>query len=153
MNGLEYKPTKLDTDEARQRTREVSSRLLEMINVKGKVTEPGPRIARCDDEPDAKDLYVARHPWSIYDLSEEEVTRGMENLRKGLPEHGWKILKDGKANSKAQDPEILAENTEEKFAANFTALKKTASGDTMIKVTVVSACHRAPAGTDLDSEY
>ncbi len=153
VNNLDYEPTKLDVDEARQKTREVSSRLLEMIEVKGKVTEPGPRIAPCDDEPDAKDLYVTRHPWSIYDLSEEEVAQGMENLRKGLPEHGWKILRDGKSHSKAQDPEILAENKKEKFAANFTALRKTASGDTMIKVTVVSACYRAPAGTDLDSEY
>ncbi|WP_438494519.1 hypothetical protein [Streptomyces asiaticus] len=153
MNNLDYEPTKLDVDKARQKTREVSSRLLEMIEVKGKVTESGPRIAPCDDEPDVKDLYVTRHPWSIYGLSEEEVIQGMENLRRGLPEHGWKILRDGKSNSRAQDPEILAENKKEKFAANFTALRKTASGDTMIKVTVVSACYRAPAGTDLDSEY
>lgn len=123
------------------------------MGIKGKLTEPGPSISACEDAPDSKDLYITRHPWSIYGISEEEMLKGMENLRKRLPEHGWKILKDGKARSKAQSPEILAENKKEKFGANFTALKKTASGDTMITVTVVSGCYRAPAGTDLDKEF
>lgn len=153
MNDLGYEPTKLEVDAARQKTKSVSSALLELIDLKGKVTEPGPGIARCEDAPDSENLYIARHPWSVYGLSEEQVQQGMENLRKELPQHGWKIIKDGKARSKDQDPEILAENKKEKFAANFTGLKKTASGDTMINVTVVSACYRAPEGTDLDREY
>lgn len=148
-----YKPAALDVDEARKKARDVSGQLVKIIGVHGKLTEPGPSISTCEDAPASAELYATRHPWSVYDITEEELLQGMNNLRNRLPDHDWHIVKDGKSHSKAQSSEILAENKTEKFAAHFTALRKTASGDTMISVTVVSACYRAPAGTDLDREY
>ncbi|MFF4405824.1 hypothetical protein ACFY2W_32615 [Streptomyces sp. NPDC001262] len=153
MNKLNYKPEELGVDAARSKTKDASSQLLEMIGVKGKVTEPGPGISRCDNDSDRNDLYLVRHPWSVYDVSNDDLQRGMENLRVALPEKGWKILKDGVANSKDQDPEIYAENKELHYAAHFTWMRNNSSGQPMINVSVVSSCFRAPAGTDLSREY
>ncbi|WP_431042400.1 hypothetical protein ACQUSR_11105 [Streptomyces sp. P1-3] len=153
VNDLGYEPVELGVDEARSKTKEVSSRILEMIDIKGKVTEPGPGVSRCEEGSGGAELYKTRHPWSVYGISDESVERGMGNLRKRLPGKGWKIVKDGKANSKAQDPEIVAENKKEQFAVHFLGEKGTATGDPMISVDVVSACFRAPAGTDLDREH
>ncbi|MFC0599715.1 hypothetical protein [Streptomyces palmae] len=152
MNELGYDPVKLGVDEARSKTERISSRLLEMIEVKGKVTEPGPGVSRCEGESGDSELYKTLHPWSVYGISDESVERGMNNLRKRLPESGWTILKDGKVNSEARDPEILAENKKEYFAVHIVGEKRTASGEPMISVEVVSACFRAPKGT-LKGQY
>ncbi|MFF9347357.1 hypothetical protein [Streptomyces sp. NPDC014734] len=151
VKELDYKPVRMDTDPARARTKAVSSRLLEMTGVKGKVTEPGPSVSRCEEYGD--DLFSLRHPWSLYDLSGEDVDRGMSNLRKALDRDGWKILKDGKADSRAQDPEIYAENKAEQFDVHVTGVKRAARGDTMITFTVVSACFRAASSEALDGQY
>lgn len=153
VQKLNYEPEELSVDSARSKTKSVSSQLLEMIGVKGKVTQPGPGLAKCDDEPDAKDLYIMNHPWSVYGVSNDILKQGMENLRKSLPERGWKILKDGETKSVARDPEILAENKKLRYAAHIVWMRTSASGRPMINVTVVSGCFRAPAGTDINKEY
>ncbi|MCS0639299.1 hypothetical protein NX801_27405 [Streptomyces sp. LP05-1] len=150
MRGLDYTPVRMDPGPAREKAKEVSSRLLEMTGVKGKVTEPGPRVSRCYEYGD--DLFSTTHPWSVYGLTDEQVDTGMANLRKALKENGWTITKDGKANSKAQSPEIYAENKAEQFAMNVTALKHEGP-DTMLNFSVVSACYRAASASALDGEY
>ncbi|MET9963536.1 hypothetical protein ABZ128_31440 [Streptomyces sp. NPDC006326] len=151
MKELNYKPVRLDPDPARTKTKQVSSRLLEMTGIKGKVTEPGPSVSRCREYGD--DLFSTDHPWSVYEISDEQVEEGMQNLRKALGENGWKITKDGKANSKAQDPEIYAENKAEQFAVHITGMKKSATGGSLILFNVVSACYRAASASALDGEY
>ncbi|MEU7556230.1 hypothetical protein AB0B01_28540 [Streptomyces sp. NPDC044571] len=156
VKELNYTPVRMDPDPARQKAKIVSGRLLEMTGVKGrvtegKVTEPGPSVSRCRAYGD--DLFSTSHPWSVYGLSEQDVDTGMANLRKGLTENGWKITKDGKAKTKDQDPEIIAENKAEGFDMVVTGLKKTAHGDTMLNFTVVSACYRAASASALDGEY
>ncbi|RLV08992.1 hypothetical protein CTZ27_09750 [Streptomyces griseocarneus] len=86
-------------------------------------------------------------------MSNETLEQGMENLRTKLPGAGWKILKDGKSESADQDPEILAENKQDRYAAHFTWVKGKPDGQSMITVSVVSACFQAPAGTDLRREF
>ncbi|MCP9987004.1 hypothetical protein LUX01_10125 [Streptomyces sudanensis] len=148
--GLDYTPVRMDPGPARVKAKEVSSRLLEMTGVKGKVTEPGPGISRCDEYGD--DLFSTSHPWSVYGLTDDQVDAGMRNLRKTLGTNGWKITKDGKAPSKNQDPEIYAENKSEQFALHVTAYKD--GGDqTMLHFKVVSACFRAESTSALDGEY
>lgn len=151
MKEINYTPVRMDPDPARKKAKMVASRLLEMTGVKGKVTEPGPSISRCREYGD--DLFSTSHPWSVYGLTGEQVDTGMANLRKGLNENGWKITKDGKANSKAQDPEIYAENNDEQFAVHVTGIKQTAHGDTMLLFSVVSKCYRAASAASLDGEY
>ncbi|MEV0281617.1 hypothetical protein AB0I22_35245 [Streptomyces sp. NPDC050610] len=149
---LNYKPVERDVDTAKKETKAVSSQLLDMMGIKGKVTQGGPGVSSCEDD-DAQDLYLLRHPWSLYEVPDETLEKGMANLRKQLPEHGWKILKDGKANSKDQDPEILAENKKLQHAAHITWNRQTTTEKPMIHISVVSACFRAPEGTDLNTTW
>lgn len=150
MKELDYTPVRMDPDQARTKAKNVASRLFEMTGVKGKVTEPGPSISRCDDYGD--DLFSTSHPWSLYGLSNDQVDTGMQNLRKELGKNGWKITKDGRAPSKDQDPEIYAENPRDQFALHVTAYKN--GGDqTMLHFKVVSACFRAESAAALEGEY
>ncbi|CAL9289111.1 hypothetical protein [Streptomyces sp. SudanB25_2051] len=147
---LGYTPVRMDPDQARTKARGVSSRLLAMTGVKGKVTEPGPGVSRCYEYGD--DLFSTSHPWSVYGLTDDQVDTGMRNLRKALDENGWKITKDGKAPSENQDPEIYAENRNEQFTLHVTAYKD-GGAQTMLHFKVVSACFRAESASALDGQY
>ncbi|MFE9929349.1 hypothetical protein [Streptomyces sp. NPDC005533] len=151
VKELNYTPARMDPEPARTKTKQVSSTLLEMTGVKGKVTEPGPSVTRCREYGD--DLFSMSHPWSVYEITDEQVDTGITNLRKALNENGWKITKDGKANSEAQDPEIYAENDAEQFALHVTGSKKSATGNPMILFKVVSKCFKAESAKALDGEY
>ncbi|MFF4456339.1 hypothetical protein [Streptomyces goshikiensis] len=153
VKELDYTPVRMDPEPARTKTKQVSSSLLEMTGagVKGKVTEPGPSVTRCREYGD--DLFSMSHPWSVYEISDEQVDAGLTNLRKALNGNGWKITKDGKANSQAQDPEIYAENDAEQFALHVTGNKKSATGNAMILFKVVSKCFKAESAKSLDGEY
>ncbi|MFE9637121.1 hypothetical protein [Streptomyces sp. NPDC006463] len=151
VKELNYTPVRMDPDPARKKAKAVSSRLLEMSGVQGKVTEPGPSVSRCSEYGD--DLFSTSHPWSVYGLTDDQVETGMANLRKALNENGWKITKDGKANSNAQSPEIYAENKTEQFAVQVTGLKDRGPVETMLNFSVVSACYRAASASALDGEY
>ncbi|MEU2449805.1 hypothetical protein ABZ605_07075 [Streptomyces sp. NPDC012765] len=151
MKELNYEPARMDPGPARTKTKQVSSRLLEMTGVKGKVSEPGPSVSRCSEY--GEDLFATEHPWSVYEISDAQVEEGMQNLRKALGENGWKITKDGQANSQAQDPEIYAENKAEQFDVHVTGRRKTETGQSMLLFKVVSACFRATSASDLDGQY
>lgn len=151
VKELEYTPVRMDVQPARDKTKEVSSRLLEMTGVggKGTVTEPGPRISRCEEYGD--DLFSTIHPWSIYGLSAEDAEHGWANLRRELNRNGWKILKDGKAPSKNQQPEIYAENKNEQFDVNVQMVDR--ESGKMLLFDMVSACFRAASPEALEGEY
>ncbi|MGK5631958.1 hypothetical protein [Streptomyces sp. URMC 123] len=151
--GLSYTPEVRGVDEARTATKRVSSDLLDMTGVKAKVTEPGPGVAYCEDEPDRKDLYVLRHPWSLYGVPKETLEEGMRRLHEELPRKGWKILKDGKDSSPNQNWNILAENQQLRHSADITLMRRDAGKQPLLSVVVVSACFQAPEGTDLGKEY
>ncbi|MEU9087789.1 hypothetical protein [Streptomyces sp. NPDC048357] len=151
VKELNYTPARMDPEPARTKTKQVSSNLLEMAGIKGKVTEPGPSVTRCREYGD--DLFSMSHPWSVYDITDEQVDTGITNLRTALNENGWKITKDGKANSQAQDAEIYAENNAEQFALHVTGSKKSATGNPMLLFKVVSKCFKAESATALDGEY
>ncbi|MFE2928485.1 hypothetical protein [Streptomyces goshikiensis] len=97
MKELDYAPVRMDPEPARTKTKQASGSLLEMTGVKGNVTEPGPSVTRCREYGD--DLFSLSHPWSVYEITGEQVEAGLTNLRKALGGNGWKITKDGKANS------------------------------------------------------
>ncbi|WP_158717799.1 hypothetical protein [Streptomyces sp. NRRL F-2664] len=151
VKELSYTPVRMDPDPARTKTKEVSSSLLEMTGVQGKVTEPGPTVTRCREYGD--DLFSLSHPWSVYGITDEQVDTGMAALRTQLVANGWKITKDGKANSTAQSPEIYAENDSQGFAMVVTGRKQSATGGPMLLFKVISHCYRAESAAALDGEY
>lgn len=153
VHELGYVPAVLGVQEARDRASELSSRILDLMGVKGKVTEPGSGVSVCPADPEKKRLYRIRHPWALYGASDASLGEGMENLRKGLSEDGWKIISDETAESRDQDPVIRAEHEEMKYALDVVWERKTAEHEPQISVTLLSACFKTPEGESPQGEY
>ncbi|MCT2592068.1 hypothetical protein LHJ74_19540 [Streptomyces sp. N2-109] len=140
---LPYKPQVREVEAGKSVTRKISSELLDMAGIKGKVTDSGPGIAVCEDvDPNFREYYIVRHPWSIYGISNRALEQGMQNFRKGLPGHGWTITKDGPARSRNEDPEIFAENKGEKHAVHIIWHRTGANRKPLIHVNLVSECYK-----------
>ncbi|MEV5199754.1 hypothetical protein [Streptomyces sp. NPDC053720] len=151
---LGYKPQEREIQSAKDQVNDISSRLLDLMGVKGKVTEPSAAVNFCETvDPDLQKYYAIHHPWSVYDLEAGTFGQAMENLRRALPEHGWKITKDGETNSIARNPEIIAVNKKSRHTITVEWAKER-SGDLkqIIAVDVSSRCYRAPEGTDISEE-
>jgi hypothetical protein len=152
-NELDYTPTVKSVDDGRAETRDVSSRILDLAGIQGEVSEPGPGVSTCDADPDMEEnLYIIRHPWSIYGLPAEKLEEGMSNLRRELPRRGWEILEEGELNNTARSPRILFENRDVEYAANV-VLRGKDTNEPMLEVTVVSACFRTPEGESPRGQY
>lgn len=153
----DHTPETLAVGKAREKTSGVSSQILELIGIKeGKVTEPGPGISPCHEDP--SHLYRANHPWSIYGVSSEDVLKdGFQRLRENLPKHGWKIVEYGPNKSKAKTLELTADSAKDHYSINaeLVVSSPTAGKESkpLILVTVTSGCFRAPDGTKLDQEF
>lgn len=146
-----------DVDDSRNVAKELSSQILDAIDLKGKTSEPGPGVSPCEEDP--KHQYQIRHPWSLWGLPEQDMERSMERLKDELPKHGWKVASYGRDKSVAKNLELIAESTKFKFSVNITFMdkrrssKETAarSGKTSgIMVDLVSACFRVPDGKSVD---
>ncbi|MDX3850857.1 hypothetical protein [Streptomyces sp. AK02-01A] len=154
MDDLGYTPITLGVEEARAKTKNVSSQIFDMIGIKqGKTTEPGPGVSTCDE--DSEHLFLSRHPWSIYGVSPDELTRGFQRLKETLPKHGWKIVEYGPNTSANKNLELTADSETDHYAVNAELRVTGESGkeQPLILVNVVSGCFRAPEGTDLNGIY
>jgi hypothetical protein len=156
VDDLGYTPTTLAVDKAKAKTGSVSSQILNMIGIKGgKVTEPGPGVSPCDEDPEH--LYLTRHPWSVYEVSQDELKKGFQRLREALPKNGWKIVDYGPNKSKEKTLEMTADYKKERFSVNAELwvdnLPDVKQKTPLILINVVSGCFRAPAGTKLDQEF
>jgi len=146
----------LAVDEARARAKTTASDLYDMIALpKAKVTERGPAVSPCDEDPDH--LYKTRHPWSVYGVSEADLKAAFERLHAALPEKGWKVVSYGEENSAAKSLALTADSDALRFSVNARLLISTPTNpdekNPLLAVTVVSGCWRAPAGTDLHAAY
>ncbi|KND31434.1 hypothetical protein [Streptomyces acidiscabies] len=146
----------LAVDEARSRAKTTASDLYDMIALpKAKVTQRGPAISPCDEDP--THLYKTRHPWSVYGVSEAELKAGFERLHQALPKQGWKVVSYGEENSEAKSLSLTADSGKDRFSVNAVLIVSTPTNphekEPLIAVTVVSGCWRAPKGTDLSAEY
>ncbi|NKI44651.1 hypothetical protein [Streptomyces physcomitrii] len=156
-DGLDYTPKTLAVEKARDRASEKSSQILDLIGIdEGKVTEPGPSVTPCKEDPEH--LYRTGHPWSVYGVSSEEVLRkGFQRLREKLPRHGWKIVEYGPNSSKARTLELTADSTKDRYSLNVELRVSSPTAgkerNPLILVHVVSGCYRAPKGTKLDQEF
>ncbi|MEU1227355.1 hypothetical protein [Streptomyces sp. NPDC005828] len=153
-DDLGYTPTTLAVEDARTRTKELSSEIFDLIGLpQGKTTPGGAGASRCKEDPEH--LFSVRHPWSLYDVSEDELKQGFERLHQALPAKGWKIVSYGPNNSKAKSLELTADKANEHFAVNAELWvgSKDPKKKNLIGITVVSGCFRAPEGTDLTHLY
>ncbi|WP_146252327.1 hypothetical protein [Streptomyces carminius] len=153
MDDLGYVPTVVGVQEARDRTGELSSQVLDAIGVKGKITEPGPGVSVCPADPKKEKLYRVRHPWALYGIPDSSLEKGMANLREKLPKNGWKIIADREAESEDRDPVIHAEHEEMRYALDVVWERETAEHDPQISVTLLSACFETPEGESPQGEF
>lgn len=149
---LDYTPTVKTVQDARADTRDVSSRLFDIISVQGEASEPGPGVTTCEADPDMERLYKMHHPWSISGVSRDVLREGMERLREQLPQEGWEIIEDGEANNANRSPVILFENRDVEYAAHVTLMGKT-DEDSLLYVFLVSACFSTPEGESPKGSY
>ncbi len=126
-------------------TEKTSSRILEMLAVKGKVTESGAMTAPCTDNGSDEKTFRARHPWSVHQAPFVELQAGMERLRRELPKDGWEIVKDGTDSSTAKSPQLVAESAGREFAVDVRLRRASSVGNApdLLEVTVDSACFRS----------
>ena len=146
----------LDVDKARDKAKAASSAIYEMIDMRtAKVTEPGPSVSTCDEDPEH--LYKTMHPWSVYGVSEDELKAGFQRLREELPKKGWKIVDYGPNKSQAKSLSLTADSEKDRFSVNAVLIVSTPTNPhekkPLIMVNVVSGCWRAPEGTDLNTQY
>ncbi|MFE7619260.1 hypothetical protein [Streptomyces sp. NPDC057496] len=134
-----------DSDTAKAGVERTSSRILEILGVKGKVTETGAMTSRCSDYDPDEEVYRARHPWSIYKAPFADMQKGMDRLRVELPKDGWKIIRDGVDGSRAKSPQIMAESKGGEFAVDVRLHRASKVGNApdLLEVTVESACYRS----------
>ncbi|OKH92078.1 hypothetical protein AB852_26890 [Streptomyces uncialis] len=135
-------------EDATRDTRKVSSDLLDLIGVKGKVTEPGPRVGECGDGQDRETHFQMRHPWSLTPASGKQLDGVMERLRERLPEQGWKIVQYERDTSRNKNLNLTADHDERKFSVNVVHLAR--NEPPALSVTVVSGCYRVPDGEKVD---
>ncbi|MEU9090306.1 hypothetical protein [Streptomyces sp. NPDC048428] len=134
-----------DGDAVQADVERTSSRILEIIGVKGKVTEAGAMAAPCSDFDPAEEVNRARHPWSLYDAPFADMQRGMDRLRTELPKDGWTITKDGRDGTQGNSPQIVAESKGGEFAVDVRLHRasKAEKSEDLLEVTVESACYRS----------
>ncbi|WP_328386081.1 hypothetical protein OHS81_19975 [Streptomyces sp. NBC_00400] len=142
--------------EVRREAREISSVVLDVIDLKGEVSKPGPGVSPCGDKGSDK-FYTVHHPWSVTGVSVEDMKKAMERLRKNLPGKGWKIVSYGPDASPSKSLELVADSTKKKFSISIRLLDRTkranpASLKALISADLTSACFQVPKGKAVD-EY
>jgi hypothetical protein len=143
-NGNEAAVKARDSETVKADVETTSSRILEILDLKGKVTETGAMTSPCSDY-DSGEVYRARHPWSVYQVPFADMQKAMDRLRGELPKEGWKIVKDGMDGSVAKSPQIVAESNGREFAVDVRlhSASKVGNAPDLLEVTVESACYRA----------
>ncbi|MFC9224622.1 hypothetical protein ACFT8W_28520 [Streptomyces hygroscopicus] len=144
-SGLEYEPQVRKSRAVEEEVGTLSSRLLEMLKIKGKVTDLAPMASSCQvDDDDTEKYRSVRHPWSMYDVDNNALEKGMDNLAEQLPKRGWRVVKDGPDESRNRNREILAVHTKTHTQMEATWMKGLDGHEPMISFAVYSRCFRDP---------
>ncbi|MFF2377143.1 hypothetical protein ACFVUW_22435 [Streptomyces xiamenensis] len=150
-SGGEARRTVKSIEDARVETREISSRVLDIVAVRGDVSEPGPGVDVCGDDPDSDVLYKMYHSWSVSGVARDVLEEGMGRARRDLPEEGWNIVEDGEKNNANRSPRILFEHDEVQYAINMTLFGS--ADDPLLSVSLVSGCFRTPEGETVKGQF
>ncbi|MFB7374379.1 hypothetical protein ACFC0D_31595 [Streptomyces sp. NPDC056222] len=124
-------------------TEKTSSRVLEMIGLKGQVTKGRATPLPCSGYDAEGAVQQNHHPWSLHGVPFAELEKAYAGLRTAFPESGWKVVSDGPDKSKAKTPTLVADSPDGEFSAEVRLLNREGqSGSTsLINVTVVSRCY------------
>ncbi|CAG6391856.1 hypothetical protein NMG29_30975 [Streptomyces cocklensis] len=140
-NGTPVRDAQAVTDEVATQ----SDAVLTMTQVKGKVSGSGATEVSCnydnDDDPNREMLNM----WSLHGLDNTVLGKAMANLAAGLPEKGWKVVKNGPDRSMSRSQEIQAVHLATKTQLDATWQKNLQRGDPMIVFHVYSRCFRKPS--------
>ncbi|MFF8789984.1 hypothetical protein [Streptomyces sp. NPDC015125] len=149
-------PDARNISEVRGEAREISSVVLDVIDLKGQVSKPGPGVLSCADK-DSDKSYAIHHPWSLTGVPVEGMKKAMERLRNNLPGKGWRIASYGPDVSPSKSIELVADSTKKKFSIRIRLLDRTKRADpgslkALISVDLTSACFQVSKGKAVD-EY
>ncbi|MFI0779048.1 hypothetical protein [Streptomyces sp. NPDC021212] len=149
-DDLGYTPKGREVSRAKNDAKEASSEILEIIDLRGEVSEPGPGIAQCGGK-DPEKFYRVNHMWSLSGVPVPEMQRAMTRLKEGLPKKGWKIAKYGPDGSRSKSPELVAVSVPRQFSVNihlYDESKKTEPNapKSLIYVFLTSDCFQVPEG-------
>ncbi len=147
-NGTKPAGTR-SVDDVDSETKKISSEILDIIAVKGKLSEPGPGVSACEGDERGEETFMLRHPWSLTASSDGELSKAMARLKEELPKNGWEIVKYGRNNSASKSLTLTADHKERKFGVHVEHWEKNSGGDSnpaSLVVTVVSACYQVPDG-------
>lgn len=125
----------------------LSSQILDIIALRGKVSESTPGPDPCDGK-DFEKYYRVYHAWSLHGVPVPDMERAMGRLRSELPKRGWKIIDYGPDSSKAKSLELTADHPKRKFSVVITLQDRRgrSKDPSMIEVDVNSSCFRVPEG-------
>ena len=135
-------------DVARTETKKVSSDILVMINIKGRVSEPGPGVTRCGGGKDPERFFRMLHPWSFTPESPKGLDHVMKHLREELPKNGWKVVEYERDTSANRNLNLTADNDKKKFSVHVTYYAK--DSPPKLAVRVISGCYQVPEGERVD---
>ncbi|MDW6059546.1 hypothetical protein SAZ11_17945 [Streptomyces sp. FXJ1.4098] len=146
----EYDPVPRDSEDVEREVGELSSRVLDMLQIKGKVTDLAPMAGPCEmGDESVKKYRIVDHPWSLHGVGNSVLSKGMENLADKLPGQGWKIVKHGLDASKNKNLQILAVHRKTYTQLEVTWMKGLDGHEPMISVDLYSRCFRdSPSSND-----
>ncbi|MBD3934359.1 hypothetical protein IF129_22705 [Streptomyces chumphonensis] len=132
-------------------TKEVSSQLLDIIDVSGRVSEPGPGVTQCDQSRSRERYFRMNHSWSVSSQDTDQLGKAMRRLLDKLPKQGWEVVSYGPNNSTSKTLTLIADHPAKRFGTNIEFWERRPEGKTPgLLVTVVSGCYAVPEGEHVE---
>jgi hypothetical protein len=135
---LGYQPRLLSAREVKAQVAGLSSAVLDMVQVKGRVSEGGPMELPWDQGEDPDQFHNVTHLWSLHGVDESALEEGMAALAQRLPENGWHVVRNGPDSSRNRNQEILATHLATHIQLEATFERNTDLGDPLIFFCVYS---------------
>ncbi|MET7638234.1 hypothetical protein [Streptomyces sp. NPDC005438] len=132
-------------NDVEERTKKVSSEILDLIPVKGKTTDTGPRATPCENR-DRERHFRMTHTWSLTPPEQDrpQLKEVMAHLKRTLSKDGWEIRSYGRDSSPNQNLGLVADHDGRGFSVNVVHYAK--DDPPKLTVRVISACYRVPKG-------
>ncbi|WP_327290432.1 hypothetical protein [Streptomyces sp. NBC_01198] len=106
-----YEPRVRPAGEVKAEVAALSSAVLDMVRVQGRITEAGPMELPWDEGDDPDAFHNVTHLWSLYGVDNSVLEQGMAFLADQLPARDWTVVKNGPDSSRNRNQEILAVHT------------------------------------------
>ncbi|UFR02704.1 hypothetical protein KBP30_16605 [Streptomyces sp. Go40/10] len=133
--------------DAAAQAQKVSSRLYDLIGVRGKASDGSPGVQECSGK-DRDRYFRIFHKWSFYPASAGDLDVAMRNLKDAMPKHGWKIVEYGPDSSANKNLTLIADNDGQKAGVHITRMAK--RNPPKLSLMVVSGCYEVPEGQEVE---